>query len=39
MNKKFVVILLALAFKDVRINEKDVLTEIKCKIEKINAEK
>jgi hypothetical protein len=36
MNKKFVVILLALAFKDVQINEKDVLTEVKCKIEKIN---
>ncbi|GAA5819156.1 MAG: AAA family ATPase [Methanobrevibacter sp. CfCl-M3] len=37
LNKKFVVILLALAFKDVQINEKDVLTEVKCKIEKISS--
>ncbi|GAA5818418.1 MAG: AAA family ATPase [Methanobrevibacter sp. CfCl-M3] len=37
LNKKFVVILLALAFKDVQINEKDILTEVKCKIEKISS--
>ncbi|MDR1819484.1 MAG: ATP-binding protein [Methanobrevibacter sp.] len=34
--KKFLVILLALAFKDVKINEKNTLTKVKCKIEKIN---
>ncbi|MDR2544115.1 MAG: PD-(D/E)XK nuclease domain-containing protein, partial [Methanobrevibacter sp.] len=34
--KKFLVILLALAFKDVKINEKNTLTKIKCKIEKLN---
>ncbi|GAA5818066.1 MAG: ATPase AAA [Methanobrevibacter sp. CfCl-M3] len=37
LNKKFVVILLVLAFKDVQINEKDILTEVKCKIEKISS--
>ncbi|MDR2544987.1 MAG: ATP-binding protein [Methanobrevibacter sp.] len=36
-NKKFLVILLALAFKDVKINEKNTLTEVKCKIEIINS--
>jgi Holliday junction resolvase-like predicted endonuclease len=38
LNKKFVVILLALAFKDVQINKKDILTKVKCKIEKISSE-
>ncbi|MDR3292274.1 MAG: ATP-binding protein [Methanobrevibacter sp.] len=32
-NKKYIVILLALAFKDVKINKKDTLTDVKCKIE------
>ncbi|MDR3291052.1 MAG: ATP-binding protein [Methanobrevibacter sp.] len=32
-NKKYMVILLALAFKDVKINKKDILTDVKCKVE------
>jgi Holliday junction resolvase-like predicted endonuclease len=31
--KNYHVILLALAFKDIKINKKDILTEVKCKIE------
>jgi Holliday junction resolvase-like predicted endonuclease len=38
-NKKYMVILLALAFKDVKINKKDTLTDVKCKIEILNPKK
>ncbi|MDR3223689.1 MAG: PD-(D/E)XK nuclease domain-containing protein, partial [Methanobrevibacter sp.] len=31
-NKKYTVILLVLAFKDVKINKKDTVTDVKCKI-------
>ncbi|KZX10321.1 ATP-binding protein [Methanobrevibacter filiformis] len=37
-NKKYNVILLAIAFKDTKINKKDTVTEVKCKIEKLNHE-
>ncbi|KZX14474.1 ATP-binding protein [Methanobrevibacter filiformis] len=35
-NKKYEVILLAIGFKDTKINKKDIITEVKCKIEKLN---
>ncbi|KZX17221.1 ATP-binding protein [Methanobrevibacter filiformis] len=35
-NKKYNVILLAIAFKDTKINKKDTITEVKCKIEKLD---
>ncbi|MDR2545777.1 MAG: ATP-binding protein, partial [Methanobrevibacter sp.] len=34
--KNYNVILIALAFKDIKINKKDILTEVKCKIEILN---